>query len=137
MALIVFLKPTMVGKSKLKRAPPKERGGSPKRGPPKERGSPIQGVPPPTRRRESPRRSGSSVQDSDDRFFLPTSPQAGNEVDTGNIHVSPHDESLDSQVNNNAASDSVVPGLLPDHFVNDNKDVDADNNVNDNDSGII
>ena len=127
----------MVGKSKLKRAPPKERGGSPKRGPPKERGSPIQGVPPPTRRRESPRRSGSSVQEhSDDRFILPTSPQAGNEVDTGNIHVSPHDESLDSQVNNDAPSDSV-PGLLPDHFVNDNKDMDADNNVNDNDSGII
>jgi hypothetical protein len=148
-ALIDFLKPTMVGKNK-KRGPPKE-GGSPKRGPPKERVSPIQVVPPPPRRRESPRRSGSSVQEhSDDRFILPTSPQAGNEVDTGNIQVSPNeqsldslvnnepavneeeklhsstanneppvnDQSLDSEANNDVASDSVVPELLADHDEN-------------------
>jgi hypothetical protein len=111
-------------------------GKSKKRRPPRQRGSPIPKVPPP-RRRESPRRSGSSFQEySDDRVVLPSSPQAGNEGDTGNIHVSPHDESLDSQVDNDVASDSVVPELLPDHFENDNKDVDADSNVNDNDSGI-
>ena len=100
MALIVFLKPTMVGKSKLKRAPPKERGGSPKRGPPKERGSPIQGVPPPTRRRESPRRSGSSVQDDYDDRILPTSPPPVNEKEIVNIQVSPNDPSLHSHANN-------------------------------------
>jgi hypothetical protein len=71
----------------------------------------LQNTPP--RQRESPRRSGSSVQEhSDDRVVLPTSPQAGNEEDTGNIHVSPHDESLDSQVNNDVGSDSVEPELL-------------------------
>jgi hypothetical protein len=88
-------------------------GKNKKRGPPKEGGLPIPKVPPPTRRRESPRRSGSSVQEhSNDRFILPTSPQADNEGDTGNTHVSPHDKSLDSQVNNDVASDSVVPELL-------------------------
>jgi hypothetical protein len=87
-------------------------GKSKKRHPPKQRGSPYPKVPPP-RQRESPRRSGSSVQEhSDDRVVLPTSPQAGNEGDTGNIHVSPHNESLDSQVNNDVGSDSVEPELL-------------------------
>jgi hypothetical protein len=56
----------------------------------------LQNTPP--RQRESPRRSGSSVQEhSDDRVVLPTSPQAGNEEDTGN---------------NDVGSDSVEPELL-------------------------
>ncbi len=54
---------------------------------------------------------------SSDRV-LPTSPQAGIFGDLGNIHVSPNDQSLDSQANNDVASDSVVPDLLADHFEN-------------------
>jgi hypothetical protein len=51
------------------------------------------------------------------------SPQAGNEGDFGNINVSPNDQSLYSQANHDVASDLVVPGLVADHFENDNKDV--------------
>jgi len=75
----------MVGKSNKRRAP-------------KQRGSPTQEVSP---RGESPRQSGSSVQEDSDDRVLPTSPQAGNEVVLGNMHVSPNDQSLDYQVNNN------------------------------------
>jgi hypothetical protein len=53
------------------------------------------------------------------------SPQAGNKGDFGNINVSPNDQSLDSQANRDVASDLVVPGLVADHFENDNKDVDV------------
>ena len=83
-------------------------------------GSPSQEVPP-SKRRASPRRSGSSVQDDFDDRVLPTSPQAGNKGDLGNIHVSPNDESLDYQVNTD-----VIPGVLA------SREVLADNNENDN-----
>ena len=84
----------MVGKSKKRRTP-------------KQRGSPTQEVPP-QRRRESPRRSGSSVQEDSDDRFLPTSPQAGNEGDLGNIHVSPNDQSLDYQANNDVSPEVLA-----------------------------
>ena len=90
----------MVRRRSKKSGPPTE-GGSSKRGPPKERGSPIQVVPPPTRRRESPRRSGPSVQEHSDDRFSPTSPQPSNEKEIVNIQISPND--LDSQVNNEPA----------------------------------
>ncbi len=71
MALIDFLKPTMVGK--------KKKGALQKKGV----------------------CSGPSVQEhSNDRFVLPTSPQRGNEKEIVNIQVSPNDLSLDSQANN-------------------------------------
>ena len=82
--------------------------------PPKERGSPIQEVPP-RRRRESP-----STRRSPRRT---NSPQAGNEGGFGNINVSPNDQSLDSQANLDVASDLVEPGLVADHFENDNENV--------------
>ena len=88
-----------------------------KRGPRGQRGSPSQEVPPP-KRRESPRRSGSSVQDDSDDRVLPTFPSPGNEGVLGNIQVSPNDQSLDFQGNNDIASDSVVPELRADHFEN-------------------
>jgi hypothetical protein len=89
-------------------------GRTKKRAPPKERGSPIQEVPP-RRRRESPspRRSPRRTN----------SPQAGNEGDSGNINVSPNDQSLDSQANLDVSSDLVEPGLVADHFENDNENV--------------
>ena len=70
-------------------------GRTKKGGPPKERGLPSQKVVPSRRRRESPRRSASSVQEDSDDRFLPTSPQAGNKGDLGNIHVSPNHQSLE------------------------------------------
>jgi len=99
-ALIDFLKPTNY--------PPwlKKMHSKPK-------GFAIQQVSP-RRRTESPTR----------RSPRPTnSPQAGNEGDFSNINVSPNDQSLVSQANHDVASDSVVPGLVADHFKNDNKDV--------------
>ena len=113
MALIVFLKPKIsppwLEKVKKWRVP-------------KERGLPTQEFSP-RRQQDSPRRSGSSVQDDSDNRFLPTSPEAGNEGDLGNIHVSPNDHSLDYQVNTD-----VTPGVLAscevlaDHYENDNED---------------
>jgi hypothetical protein len=79
---------------------------------PSQRGLPIQEVSP-QRRTESPRRSPRQTY----------SPQAGNEGDFSKINVSPNDQILDSQAIYDVASDSVVPGLLADHFENDNKDV--------------
>jgi hypothetical protein len=86
----------------------------------------------PRGQRGSTRQSGSSVQENFDDRFLPTSPQAGNEGDLGNIHVSPNDQSLDSQANNDVASE-----VLADNYENDNKhnvalEVLADNYENDN-----
>ena len=49
------------------------------------------------------------------------SPQAGNEGDFGNINVSPNDQSIESQANLDVGSDLVEPGLVADHFENDNK----------------
>jgi hypothetical protein len=83
---------------------------------PKKRGLPSQEVPP-QRWRESPRRSGSSVQDNSDDRLLPTFPSPVNEGILDNIQVS-HDQSLDSQGNNDVASDSVVPDLRADHLEN-------------------
>ena len=107
-----------------------------KRGPPKARGSPIQVVPPP--RRESPRRTGTSVQEERDvktkdttidasaaiafeehkarmisknDRFLPTSPQPGNEKEIVHSQVSPIDKSLESQVNNEPAVNDPVEKL--------------------------
>ena len=63
--------------------------------------------------------------------MLLTSPQAGNERDLGNIHVSPNDQSLDSQANND-----VAPKVLADNYENNNGhnvafEVLADNYEND------
>ena len=111
--MIVFQKPTIY---------PPWLGKQKKRGHPRKGSLPSQeGVPPP-RRRESPRQSASSVQEDSDDRFLPTSPQAGNKGDLGNIHVSPNDESLDYQVNTD-----VTPGVLA------SREVLADNYENDND----
>ena len=101
-------------------------GKSKKRRPPKQRGSPTQEVSP-RGQRGSPRQSGSSVQEDFDDRFLPTSPQAGNEGDLGNIHVSPNDQSLDSQANND-----VAPEVLADNYENDNKDNVAPEELADN-----
>ena len=83
------------------------------------RGSPRSQQVPPPKWRASPRRSGSLVQDDSDDRVLPTSPQAENKGDLGNIHVSPNND--DSQVNTD-----VIPGVLA------SREVLADNNENDN-----
>ena len=88
-------------------------GRTKKRAPPKKRGSPNQDVSPP-RRRESPSRRSPRRTNS---------PQAGNEGDFGNINVSPNDLSLESQANLDVGSDLVEPGLVADHFENDNENV--------------
>jgi len=84
-----------------------------KKSTPSQRGLPIQKV-------SSQRRTESPSRHSPRRT---NSPQAGNEGDFGNINVSPNDQSLHSQANHDVASDLVVPGLVADHFENDNKDV--------------
>jgi len=67
--------------------------------------------------------SGSSVQEDSDDRFLPTSPQAGNEGDLGNIHVSPNDHSLDYQANNDVSPEVLAaPEVLADNSENDNED---------------
>jgi hypothetical protein len=92
-------------------------GRTKKRAPPKKRGLPNQDVSPPRQResplpRRSPRRTNS--------------PQAGNDWDFGNINVSPNDQSLESKANLDVGSDLIEPGLVADHFENDNENVTED-----------
>ena len=122
----------MVRRRSKKSGPPTE-GGSSKRGPPKERGSPIQVVPPPTRRRESPRRSGPSVQEHSDDRLSPTSPQPSNEKEIVNMQISPNDQSLDSQVNNEPAVNDPKEKLHPPTATNEEppvNDISLDSQAN-------
>ena len=83
-------------------------GKSKKRRPPKQRGSPTQEVPPRRRTTESPSRRSPRQTNS---------PQAGNEGNFGNSIVLPNDQSLDSQANQDVASDSVLPEIVADEDV--------------------
>jgi hypothetical protein len=65
--------------------------------------------------------------------FLPTSPQPGNEKEIVNIHVSPNNQSLDSQVNNEPAVNDPEEKLHPPTATNEEppvNDISLDSQAN-------